>query len=155
MAPYDSNLKKAVAQCFDRVTSLPVATNELKSFKEVISLYHLHPESKFFNGDYLDRGMTQRRYVHAIAVRNIGKEANEWEEQFYIGYDEDEQINYGIAPSGSKRLLGALKVEVRTFGGQRRLAIESGVSRKTVSRLMKGKKIRSGVLAKIRRAIVR
>jgi hypothetical protein len=87
---------KAVARCFDRVTSLPVAASALKSFKQVISLYHLHPESKFLNGEYLDRGVTQRRYVYATAIRNIGKEANEWEPQFYLGFDEDEQIEYGI-----------------------------------------------------------
>ena len=61
---------------------MPVAANALKSFRQVIAQYHLHPELKFLNADYVDRGVTQRRYVHAIAIRNIGKEANEWEEQF-------------------------------------------------------------------------
>ena len=47
VAPYDRNLSKAVARCFDRETGLPVAADALKSFKQVIALYHLHPESKF------------------------------------------------------------------------------------------------------------
>ena len=153
VAPYDGDLKKAVARCFDRVTSLPVATDALKSFKQVIALYHLHPESKFHNGDYLERGVTQRRYVHAIAFRNIGKEANEWEEQFYLGFDEDEQIEYGLAPNGSRRLLGTLRAEVRAAGGQRRLAKQSGVSRRTMSRLMRGGKVRKAVVAKILRVL--
>jgi hypothetical protein len=93
VAPYDRNLIKAVAHCFDRVTGLPVATDVLKSFKQVIAQYHLHPESKFLNGDYVDRGTTRRRYVYAASIRNIGKEANEWEEQFYLGFGEDEQID--------------------------------------------------------------
>jgi len=153
VAPYDRDLMKAVALCFDRVTSLSVPANALKSFKQVIALYHLHPESKFLNGDYLDRGVTRRRYVYAIAIRNIGKEANEWEPQFYLGFDDDERIEYGIAPNGSKRLLGTLKEEVRAFGGRRRLATESGVSRRTVSRLMRGRKIRKAVVAKILRVL--
>lgn len=137
----------------DRVTRLPIATSALKSFRQVISLYHLHPESKFLNGDYMDRGVTRRRYVYVTAIRNIGKEANEWEPQFYLGFDEDEQIDYGIAPNGSKRLFGTLKAEVRAFGGQRRLAAESGVSRRTVSRLMRGRKIRRAVVARILRVL--
>jgi hypothetical protein len=43
--------------------------------------------------------------VYAAAVRNIDKEENEWEEQFYLGFDEDEQIDYGLTPEGSTQFL--------------------------------------------------
>jgi len=119
----------------------------------VIAHYHLHPESKFLNGDYLDRGVTRRRFVHAVAIRNIGKEANEWEEQFYLGYDEDEQVEYGIAPKGATQFLRRLRAEVHATGGQRRLATDSGVSRRTLARLMSGRRIRKPVMAKILRAL--
>ena len=153
VAPYESKIARAVEQAFDRETSEPVPVSALKSFKQVIAQYHLHPESKFLNGDYLDRGITRRRHVHAASIRNIGKEANEWEEQFYLGFDEDEQIDYGFAPKGSKEFLRQLSAEVRAVGGQRWLAIESGVSRRTVSRLMKGRKVRGAVVAKILRVL--
>jgi hypothetical protein len=45
--------------------------------------HHLHPEMKFLNCDYLDRGASQRRHVRAIGIRFIGKEANQWEEHFF------------------------------------------------------------------------
>ena len=153
IAPYDKDLEKAVAQCIDRETGLTVAVEALKSYKEALQSYHLHPETKFLNGDYLDRGVTQRRFVYATAVRNIGKEANEWEAQFYLGFDQDEQIDYGLDPRGSKKFLHTLRAEVRAAGGQRRLAIESGVSRETISRYMKGKEIRKAVAAKILRTL--
>jgi hypothetical protein len=47
--------------------------------------HHLHPEMKFLNCDYLDRGTTQRRPVRAIGIRFIGKEANQWEEHVFPG----------------------------------------------------------------------
>jgi hypothetical protein len=74
-------LAKAVANCFDRETGRHVPKSMLKTYRQSISAYHLHPESKFHNGDYLDRGTTRRRHVYAANVRNIGKEANEWEAQ--------------------------------------------------------------------------
>ena len=113
----------------------------------------MHPEVKFLNGDFVDRGTTRRRHIYAMAVRNIGKEANEWEEQFYLGFDEDEQIDYGLAPVGSKRLLGALRAEVQAAGGQRRVARESGVARRTVERLMRGENIRRSTVTRILRTL--
>ena len=152
VAPYDRDLAKAVKRCFDRETRLPIARRALKSFKDVIRLYALHPESKFLNGDYLDRGVTHRRYIHAVSVRNIGKEANEWEEQFYLGFDEEDQIDYGQAPRISNVVLGRLRRRIIATG-QRKTARESGLARRTVERLMKGKKLRSSTLGRIRRAV--
>jgi len=39
-----------------------------------------------------------RRHVHIAGVRYIGKEANRWEEQFYLGYDPETQIEYDGGP---------------------------------------------------------
>jgi hypothetical protein len=146
-------LTESPRPCTHKLGGMTVATNALKSFKQVIALYHLHPESKFLNGDYLDRGVTRRRYVHATAIRNIGKEANEWEEQFYTGFDEDEQIDYGLTPKGSKQFLRTSRAKVRAAGGQRKLARETGISRRTVSQFMKGSKLRVGLVARIQRTL--
>jgi hypothetical protein len=152
VAPYDKDLSKAIAHCRDRETGLPVAASCLKSFKQVIVAYHLHPESKFENGDYLDGGLTERRYVYATAIRNIGKEANEWEPQYYTGYDEDEEIDYGLAPESMRQSLRALRSEIEAFG-QRKLARESGISRRTISKIMHGAKPGSKVAMKLRRTL--
>jgi hypothetical protein len=154
IAPFDRNTRKALERAFDRVTGAPIRIGQLKSYRQELAQYHLHPESKFLNADYIDRGLTRRRHVHVQAIRYIGKEANHWEPQFYLGYDEEEQIDYGLAPEGSWQLLRTLRSEIKAAGGQRRLARESGVSRQTISRLMSGKKIRSGIVAKIRRALI-
>jgi DNA-binding Xre family transcriptional regulator len=152
VAPYDKDLSKAVAQCIDRETGQPIPVSLLKTYKQVLAQYHLHPELKFTNGDYLDRGVTKRRYVYATGIRNIGKEANEWEPQFYLGFDEDEMIDYGLAPKSSKAVVRDIAAAIRKMG-QRKVARESGVSRRTVERLVKGEKIRPSTFAKIRRTL--
>jgi len=104
------------------------------------------------NGDYLDQGPTIRRHVEVTAVNHIGKEANHWEEQFYLGFDEDEQIEYGQSPAEQKAFLEKLKTRIGE-SGQRHLASESGMSRRTVARMMKGKTLRKMSLAKLARAL--
>jgi hypothetical protein len=152
VAPYDKDLARAVERAFDRDTRLPVPVTALKSYREVITGYHMHPESKFRNGELLDRGTTKRRYVHAVAFQNIGKEANEWEEQFYLGYDEEEQIDYGLGPKSKKDFLASLQNAIDETG-QRVVACRSGVSRRTIARLMEGHLPRGKVVAKIIRAV--
>jgi hypothetical protein len=152
VAPYD--LARAIEKAFDRETGDPISADALKSYKQVIAGYHLHPEAKFSNGDAFDRGVTRRRYVYAIAFRNIGKEANEWEEQFYLGYDEEEQIEYGLGPQDARSFVEALRTGIETMG-QREVARVSGVSRRTIARLMEGEPIRGKIVAKIVRALKR
>ena len=96
VAPYDRDPVAAAARAFDRDTGAPVPTDRLATYRGALAQYHLHPEAKFANGDYLDRGPTQRRLVRlAGPLRYIGKEANRWEEQFYLGADPEAQIEYG------------------------------------------------------------
>jgi hypothetical protein len=68
-----------VSSCFDRETGEPVPSEHLKTYQEALVQYHLHPEAKFHNGDYLDSGVASRRHIVATAVEHIGKEANRWE----------------------------------------------------------------------------
>ena len=55
----------------------PIESNLLKTYCEVLAQYHLSPESKFENGQFLDRGRTERRHVTATSFVLIGKEANQ------------------------------------------------------------------------------
>jgi DNA-binding Xre family transcriptional regulator len=53
----------------------------------------------------------------------------------------------------SKKFLRTLRLDMKAAGGQRKLARESGVSRRTIERLVKGEKIRPSTLAKIKRVL--
>jgi hypothetical protein len=109
IAPYNSEIMQAAQKCFDRETGKPIFPERLKTYREALAQYHLSPESKFLNGDYLDQGPTIRRHVEATAIHHIGKEANHWEEQFYLGFNEEELIEYGVAPEELRKVIEALR----------------------------------------------
>jgi hypothetical protein len=137
VAPFDKDVKKAANKCFDRVTGKPVPKSLLATYREALADYHLHAEAKFLNGEPFDRGRTIRQPVRATGIELIGKEANRWEEQFYLGEDEDAQISYGLLPASDdfhQRLGGFIK----RFG-LARVAEVAGVSRPPVTKLFKTK----------------
>jgi hypothetical protein len=76
IAPYDTDPARALAKVFDRVTGRAVSAEQLKTYAEVLAQYHLSPEAKFENGQFLDRGRTERRHIVATGFVWIGKEAN-------------------------------------------------------------------------------
>jgi hypothetical protein len=80
VAPFDKDIGKASCSAFDRQTGDMVPSKKLKTYREAIGQYHLSPESKFLNGDFTDRGRTERRHVQVTDVIHIGKEANKWKE---------------------------------------------------------------------------
>ena len=53
-----------------------MGVDQLKTYAEVLALYHLSPECKFENGEPWDRGETGRRRIIASQKHLIGKEAN-------------------------------------------------------------------------------
>ena len=71
------------------------------TYAEALAQYHLRPEAKFLNGDFCDRGRTERRPVFATQIIHIGKEANKWEERYLLGEDEEAEIEYGAAENDS------------------------------------------------------
>jgi hypothetical protein len=98
-----------------------VPSEQLRSYQKQLAQYHLHPEAKFHNGDYLDCGVTRRRHIRATAVEHLGKEANRWEEQFFLGLDLETQTQYGTAPGDHERIFEILLRVGQNFG-QHRLA---------------------------------
>jgi len=116
VAPYDSNPQAALAKAFDRRTGKPVPASILATYRDVLAHYHLHSESKFHNGELFDRGVTERFHIDVIDVEYIGKEANRWEEQFFLGEVPEAQIQYGRHPDGHQRLLAVLTEAVKEFG---------------------------------------
>ncbi len=137
VAPFDDDPVRAASRAFDRHTGKAMDTTDLKTYQNALASYHLSPESKFQNGRPLDSGTTTRRHVLVMAATHIGKEADRWEEQFFLGINPDASIDYG-SPPGLTSFLDELRSATDTFG-QRRLADELGISRQTLSRLRKAK----------------
>lgn len=76
IAPFDSDPQRALKNVIDRVTGEAVSPDQLKTYAEVLCQYHLSSEDKFDNGQFLDRGRTERRHVVSTGLALIGKEAN-------------------------------------------------------------------------------
>ena len=152
VAAYDHDTRKAAQACFDRDTGIPIASELLKTYAEALAQYHLRPEHKFLNGDYTDRGITKRRHVSPLRIRQIGKESNRWEEQFHLGNDEQADVDYGLAADNEQFSLDALRARIAACG-QRKISKLSSVSRRTIARLLDRKKVRREIIRKIVRAL--
>jgi len=135
VAPFDKNPALSAKIAFDRVTGNPVAIENLKTYRQALAQYHLHPEDKFLNGDSRDRGVTQRRHIYVTGIEYIGKESNKWEDQYYFGFDADDEIRYGRKPLSSKAVQNRLKelVEAKSI---RMVAKQIGISRTKLSKLL-------------------
>lgn len=139
IAPYDRDLTKAATRCFDRDSGKAVPVSMLRTFVDVLAQYHLRPESKFLNADFLDVGTTQRRHVKVQSIVNIGKEANRWEEQSYLGaYKPEAELEYGVARADRNATMRALHEAADEFG-QRALAKAAGISLQHISAIVTGK----------------
>lgn len=137
IAPFDRDVRKAASKCFDRETGTLLPMHMLKSYRDVLAQFHLSPEWKFENGNYVDRGILGRRNIEATAYRNIGKEANRWEEQAYLGTDETAELNYGQSKCEISKLKREIRKSIRKFG-ERRIANRTGVSRAKLKSIMIG-----------------
>ena len=137
VAPFDKDAEAAARRRFDRETGEPVDRALPKTYRQALAQYHLHPESKFLGGGYLDRGVTQRRHVVASSVECIGKEANRREEQAYLGQDETAQIVYCQLLETSQANLDRLRQHMWRFP-VRTLAREARLTTKTIQRVRKG-----------------
>jgi hypothetical protein len=76
IAPFDSDPVRALLNVIDRVTGESVPSDKLKTYADALCQYHLSSEDKFENGQFLDRGRTERRHVVVTSTSYIGKEAN-------------------------------------------------------------------------------
>jgi transcriptional regulator with XRE-family HTH domain len=143
IAPYSRDIVQAAKHCFDRETgSRTINPSQLKNYLMALAQYHLSPESKFLNGEPYDRGPTQRRHIEVIAIDCIGKEANQWEQQSHLGISADARVHYGISPQSFGQLQAALKKCTGRLS-QRDIAKRAGISRTTLSKIMRGKPVRS------------
>ncbi len=116
VAPYDPDLANAARRSFNRETGAPVPRRQLKTYRQSLVRYHLHPEAKFHHGAFTDRGRTERRHLRAISIALIGKEANRWEEQFFLGLDPEAKNEYGLATADRERLRDTIREAIKAIG---------------------------------------
>ena len=84
----------------------------------------------------MDSGPTRRRHVQATQINYIRKEANRWEEQFFLGMDEDAVIEYGADPRAA--LFDELMLAISKFTKQQ-LASHIGISRNSLTKILEMK----------------
>ena len=135
VAPFSRNISEAAETAFDRETDKRVEPDSLITYAEALAQYHLRPEAKFLNGDFFDRGRTERRHVIAVQILHIGKEANKWEEQYFLGPDDEAEIEYGAAEN--ERFMGAKIQALCEEMGERAAAERIGISRTALRRALK------------------
>jgi transcriptional regulator with XRE-family HTH domain len=153
VAAFDRDPAIAAARCFDRMTGAPVPPEHLKTYRQALAQYHLHPETKFANGDYLDVGSTARRHIQVVSIERIGKEANRWEEQLHLGSDPEAQIVYGSDEEGRERTIAFVRM-VADRVGRRALAEAAGVSVREVGAILRGeRRVTPATLGKLTKAV--
>ena len=119
---------------FDRETGKRVEPDTLMTYTETLAQYHLRPEAKFLNGEHTDTGRTERRHVVATTIIHIGKEANKWEEQYFLGDDEDAGIEYE-AGAAHEAINANVRRLVRELG-ERSAADELTISRTALRKIL-------------------
>jgi hypothetical protein len=138
VAPFSKDPREAAARAFDRETGKPVSQSQLLTLREALAQYHLHPETKFEGGDYLESGHLRRLHVAPLGpIGNIGKEANRWEEQSALGVNPSAQISYGASPGEATTYRREMRRRIAAFS-VRSLSAASGISIGTVSNIRRG-----------------
>jgi hypothetical protein len=137
IAQFSRDVGSAAVNCFDRETGKPIPAGVLKTYKDVLGPYHRRPEQKFLNGDFEDRGITLRRHVKPIEIRQIGKDSNRWQERPLLNSDNGAEIDYGVSHKSQRKLINLVQ-ETCEIVGQRELSEEIGISRQTLSKIVRG-----------------
>ena len=125
-APFSRDSERAAHQAFDRQTGMTVPIEFLKTYSDVLRNYHLHAEAKFHGGFGDNRGKLNRRHIHAVAVRHIGKEAHNWEEHALTGGEGDIAVRRGHGIINRSKTLQDIR-GARTRFGVRALSRAAGI----------------------------
>ena len=148
-APYFKKPREAKDHAFDRERGGAIPASWLKSHARSLVRYHLHPETKFQGGEYDQRGPLKRRHVFALAQQSIGKEADNIEENEFIGEDADPP-HYGVELTDRVAIAAAVFDIQKRYGiSDRKLLDEAKVSHHTLTGLREGKRIADTSLMKL------
>ena len=132
VAPYERNPLACARAAFDREMGHPVSMELLATYQGALAQFHLSPERKFQNGDFVDSAWTVRRYVVLTDILHVGKEANRWEEQSLFGL-KDGEIEYGCAYDTAIEMRIRHSVEQH---GERKMARRLGIARMTLRKVL-------------------
>jgi transcriptional regulator with XRE-family HTH domain len=151
-APYFKRAIDAKDHAFDREHDEPVPASWLKSHGRSLVRYHLHQETKFWGGEYDQRGPLRRRHIFALTHLPIGKEADQIEESEYIG-EEAGPLEHPLAARDHAEL-AAFIAETKKLRKitDRALLGRAGVSAHTLRNLRKGVPISDKSLFQLVRA---
>jgi hypothetical protein len=153
-APYNSNPVAGAAHAFDRESGEAIPACWLESYARNLAQYHIHRELKFWGGEWMDTGPLRRRHVDAMAIQYIGKEADRWEEQQYVGAEEDDRaLEYGLSAEHRAALVESIGAAKRKFG-VRRIRAAGRVSDNTILDILKpGSAVSDRTLIRVSEAI--
>jgi hypothetical protein len=151
-APFFKRPIDAKDKAFDRERHEKIPTTWLKSIGRSLVRYHLHEESKFWGGEYEQRGELHRRHVLALAPQFIGKEADHVEESEFIGEDVAPQEHPQVAKDRAKlaRFIGEVQRQFRIT--DRTLCGKAHVSHHTLAGLRRGDPLSSTSVRQLVRA---
>lgn len=134
-APFFKRAGEAKDHAFDRERDLPVPASWLKTHGRSLVRYHLHQESKFWGGEYDQRGPLQRRYVCTLSLQAIGKESENIEENEFIG-EEAGPIEHPMNSGAQKSLAEfVFEMQQRNQISDRTLSERADVSPHTLRKL--------------------
>lgn len=141
IAPYDLDPKKAAREVFDRRhRDLKIPSRWLMTYAEALSDYHLQPETKFFGGEKRgNSGRLSRRHIIVTSAQAIGKEADGWEEQLYVG-DDDAAIIYGLTPHARAAHVETIRIARKKFS-VRKFTKAAGVTDRTIAAAVSGQNL--------------
>ena len=129
VAPFESNLIKAIPRIFDRNSDRlnPVPASWLRAVADVLRDYHRQPEYKFLGGGWNEVGILRRRHVFAERIEDIGKESDGWEADEARAEDQDTILTYSSSDFDRSRM-----VELITSVGKRELKREAKIAIRTI-----------------------
>jgi hypothetical protein len=152
-APYFKRAVDAREHAFDREHDEPVPASWLKSHGRSLVRYHLHQESKFWGGEYDQRGPLHRRNVRAISLQAIGKESENIEENEFTGEDAI-PIEHPMESTRQTKLAAFVLESQRDFKiSDRELSQQAGVSHHTIAALRSGRAVSDTTMARLLEAV--
>jgi len=152
-APYFKRAIDAKDDAFDRERNAPIPSSWLKSHGRSLVRYHLHQESKFWGGEYDQRGPLRRRHVRALSLQSIGKESDNIEGNEFIGEDAG-PIEHPVEASGQRKLAAFVLETLKQFEISDRMLVDrANVSHHTLSAVRDGQRISDESLHRLVRVV--